>query len=506
MSIKQAGRCLGIDVVIFNTSAVNQKRRITEMDSAFLIQQKETHMLSWEKLLNPARLKDIHGGKELANSGVGRKEHERDYDRILFAAPTRRLADKTQVFPMEENDSVRNRLTHSHEVSNLARSIGIRLAFEHADEVFGQNHEALEVKRNVPAVLAAVGLAHDLGNPPFGHQGEEAIQQWFHDRNCSDNNIEDDFLNFDGNAQTFRLLTKLQVLHDKFGLNLTVSTLAALLKYPSIYGSDKFGRKKHGIFKSETDIITDVWEATGLNKGIRHPFAYIMEACDDIAYSVIDAEDTVKKGYASFYDLINHLENYEKNDASIKKVIAASLKNNNEFKEIPDISSNQLNDISMQMFRVHAISQMIPAAADTFRENIKKIMSGEINGDFELISQSNCSILCKATKDFDIRYGFRHRDVLKLELQGSNYIKNTMTMLWQGICNAEKFEDRKKKSDPFEKYVYGSISENYRRIYNQSDRSDYAKRQLLCDAISGMTESYLIKKHDEFKSLANEKK
>ena len=187
-------------------------------------------------------------------TGAGRTEFERDYDRILFATPTRRLADKTQVFPMEENDSIRTRLTHSHEVSNLARSIGVRLAFEHAEEVFGTDHEKLNVKRNVPSLLAAVGLAHDLGNPPFGHQGEIAMQQWFAEKFANEG-IDVDFSEFDGNAQTFRLLTRLQLLNDDFGLNLTVGTLAALIKYPSIYGSaNKGGFKKYGVFKSEAPI------------------------------------------------------------------------------------------------------------------------------------------------------------------------------------------------------------------------------------------------------------
>lgn len=268
-------------------------------------------MLTWQKLLNGIRRKELSGSSETMGTAVGRTELERDYDRILFATPTRRLADKTQVFPMEQHDSVRNRLTHSHEVSNLARSIGVRLAFTHAEEVFGDDHEKLNVKREIPSVLAAVGLAHDLGNPPFGHQGEVAMQQWFEKRSKLDPTVDfaSDFLSFDGNAQTFRLLTRLQVLNDKFGLNLAVGTLAALTKYPSVYGSgDMHGYKKHGIFRSESTIIEEVWRETGLKKGIRHPLAYVMEACDDIAYSVIDAEDTVKKGYASFYDLMDHLE------------------------------------------------------------------------------------------------------------------------------------------------------------------------------------------------------
>lgn len=122
------------------------------------------NMLNWAQLLNGLRRKDIHGQGSQTLSANGRIELERDYDRILFATPTRRMADKTQVFPLERNDSVRNRLTHSHEVSSLARSIGIRLAFDFREQVFSQ-HASRELERCVPALLAAIGLAHDLGNP-----------------------------------------------------------------------------------------------------------------------------------------------------------------------------------------------------------------------------------------------------------------------------------------------------------------------------------------------------
>lgn len=458
-------------------------------------------MLSWEKLLNPVRRKTLHGSDEIVGSGAGRREIERDYDRILFATPTRRLADKTQVYPMEENDSVRTRLTHSHEVSNLARSIGIRLAFEHAETIFGENHEKLQVKRDIPSMLAAAGLAHDLGNPPFGHQGELAMQQWFSEK--KDEEFDIDFLQFDGNAQTFRLLTRLQVLNDKFGLNLTIGTLAALIKYPSIYGSgSKGGFKKFGIFQSEEEIVREVWEHTGLSEGIRHPLAYIMEACDDIAYSVIDAEDTVKKGYASFYDLADFLESNASGDNVIKEVVAASRAKNSEFKN-ENLSSRELNDISMQMFRVIAISKMISAATDVFVKEHKKIMSGEIESGFEIIKNSSCSELCQVTKKFDLTHGFQHKDVLKLELKGSNYIKSMMTMLWKAVSNGES------RDHPFERYAFGAISENYRRVYRESlaaggqHKPNYAKAQLICDALSGMTESYLIKQHNELKSLEN---
>lgn len=471
-------------------------------------------MLAWTSLLSPERRKPKGISTGSIDIAVGRKEIERDYDRILFAAPTRRLADKTQVFPMEANDSVRTRLTHSHEVSNLARSIGVRLAFEHGREVFGDDHETLEVTRTVPALLAAIGLAHDLGNPPFGHQGEDSIQQWFfkqaqtiaaarHVAGSGESGerepfdprkyVEEDFLRFDGNAQTLRLLTRLQVLNDDYGLNLTVATLAALIKYPVVYGDGRSGYKKAGIFESEREIANDIWRRVGLTTGVRHPLTVVMEACDDIAYSVIDAEDTIKKGYASFHDLMDYISANSKGQASTEIVSAAKARNDEFRKE--NLSSRELNDISMQMFRAFAISRMVNAATKTFVENKSRLLSGDALPDFELIKVSDCGGFCKAVKDFDKQYGFRHRDVLELELRGHNYIHSMMDMIWSAVQEGDD------SSSPFDRFVYGSISENYRRVFEKTDRSDYAKRQLICDALSGMTETFLIKKHKQLRAL-----
>jgi dGTPase len=451
-------------------------------------------MLKWDKLLSPIRRKDLHGKRDSLGTTAKRTELERDYDRILFAGPTRRLADKTQVFPLEPNDSVRTRLTHSHEVSNLARSIGIRLAFDFPEQVFGKKHEQYGVKRNVPALLAATGLAHDLGNPPFGHQGELAIQQWFASK-YKGKRLAADFREFDGNAQTFRLLTRLQIINDQFGLNLTAATLAALVKYPSVYGSgNKHGFKKFGIFQSEESVIHDVWKLTGLGPGIRHPFAYVMEACDDIAYSIIDAEDTVKKGYASFYDLMDYLDSHSNDDGVVAEVVRRSREENTKLR-LHQLSSSELNDVSMQMFRVIAISIMVPAATEVFVQNVKKMMSGSIPQGFELIANSSSDTLCRVVKAFDRRYAFQHKDVLRLELKGNNYIREMMDMLWQAISTYPQTKE------PFEKFVFGSISENYRRIFANGRDTNYYRHQLLCDTVSGMTENYLISKYDEFRSL-----
>lgn len=302
--------------------------------------QENTDMEIWSRLLNDKRRKSSDDSKSKSKSkSRGKKETrteiERDYDRILFSTPVRRLADKTQVFPLDKNDSVRNRLTHSHEVSNIARSIGINLAFN-LNIASGVNNS----QRNIPALLAAAGLVHDLGNPPFGHQGEAAIQRWFkNNEKCVLGNEcyilnkqqKEDFLRFEGNAQAFRLVTRLQLINDSYGLDLTYATLAAMMKYPTRSNEvcqDHVAKKKHGFFVSEEYIVKDVHEKVGLDFGRRHAFAYIMEACDDIAYAVIDAEDSIKKGLASFFDLMGYLSDSEDELAKIiAKKVVRNIKN-----------------------------------------------------------------------------------------------------------------------------------------------------------------------------------
>jgi dGTPase len=234
--------------------------------------------LQWEKLLNCERRKDR--SKAQATKSIQhvkavehRTELERDHDRILFSTPVRRMQDKTQVFPLDPHDSVRTRLTHSHEVANMARSFGTALVYAYPGKI--SFPEDVSAARNVPALLEAIGLAHDLGNPPFGHQGETAIRSWMKARSERDDdffaNITEaaqraDFLEFEGNAQAFRLLTRLQIVNDDFGLNMTYAFLAALMKYPS--PSDRIdekvqARKKFNFFQSEAEIADEVWSVTG---------------------------------------------------------------------------------------------------------------------------------------------------------------------------------------------------------------------------------------------------
>jgi len=444
--------------------------------------------MDWEKLMSAARRKDMHGdkGKPL-NAGGDRTEIERDYDRVLFSTPVRRLADKTQVFPLEKNDSVRTRLTHSHEVSNIARSIGVALAHRE-----GSQFSSVSYQRDLPSILATVGLAHDIGNPPFGHQGEYAIGDWFKKNglavfkflDCDHLNLPPevklrmrlDFEKFEGNAQALRVLTKLQIMNDNFGLNLTCGALAALMKYPGTsekQDKSNIATKKFGCFHSELDVVDDVWKETGLKEGMSHPLTFLMEASDDIAYSVLDVEDAVKKGLISYRDLITHLEvgadGEAETDALIRDVCKRADAQHKKHKDAK-LSPNEVNDLSTQMFRVFAIGNMVSSAIAAFIEKQSDIEAGDLKED--LISVSSAALLCKKLKGFAFANAYKHRSVLELELEGHKVIHSIMDMLWPAIVSrGDPVKDTKgHPGTPFEKYAYGRISENYRRVFENPNQ------------------------------------
>ncbi|EOI3514304.1 hypothetical protein ACOJBQ_001485 [Cronobacter muytjensii] len=255
-----------------------------------------------------------------------------------------------------------------------------------------------------------------------------------------------------------------------------------------------------------------------------------MEACDDIAYSVLDAEDTVKKGLASYHDLMNFLRCWESHsgnandnaDPLIAEVIKSTQEKNESYRhKLKELSPAELNDLNMQMFRVNATSALINSVVQAFAQHIETLMRYDCLWT-DLIGQSSGAQLCKALKEFDRTRGYRHRSVLELELRGSNHIQGVMDMLWVGIhghkTRAE--QDREKRlqrtdvtfsgrasydSDtPFGRFAYGRISENYRRVFEDPNNTLpvlYKEAQLLADAVSGMTDSYLMDLHDELKSL-----
>ena len=258
--------------------------------------------MNWDQLLSKTRLRRV-----TAAPPVGRNEFQRDRDRIVFSYAFRRLADKTQVHPLSKNDHVRTRLTHSIEVASVGRSLGY-LVGQVIVPRHGLESQAFTAD-HFGYIVEAACLAHDLGNPPFGHSGEAAISKWFKDDAKAGKLLEKlsdqqkkDFLSFEGNAQGFRIITNLENYHHDGGLQLTHAVLGAFTKYPcsSCFSksTNHVGCKKNGFFAAEHKYFADVAEGTGIQPvdnsrkaWFRHPLAFLTEAADDICYIIADLED-----------------------------------------------------------------------------------------------------------------------------------------------------------------------------------------------------------------------
>lgn len=469
-----------------------------------------------EKLFNSTRLSNS-AGSEQSQSGDSRTPFEHDYDRILFSAPVRRLADKTQVFPMERNDSVRTRLTHSHEVGNLCRSFATQLKRRKPD-VFGE----IRFADDAITIASAVGLAHDLGNPPFGHQGESTIQRWFKQKQeifVGKKGSEafeltsaqkTDLLAWEGNAQAIRLLSRLQVSKGRHGLDLTSGTLAALMKYTvqsTDRGEDHPAKKKFGYFQADKENALRILYNVGLEPGKRHPIAYIMEACDDIAYSVIDIEDAIKKGIVSINDVIMaiyHVKGFE----DLSKRLDDKVK---EVREL-DRSPSEVNDIGAQYYRTFCIREMVISAIDGYIANISAISAGTF--DSALIKKSTCAPLCAALKDFAFTHAYSSAPVKEIELRGDNLIHGLMDYFWRAIC--EHASSGEVEKTPFGEFVFSHISKNYVRCFEDSVAGSqssgsladvrYHELLLMTDMISGMTETFAVDLYEKFVRLDDRRK
>jgi dGTPase len=429
-----------------------------------------------------------------------RNEFERDYDRLLFSAPVRRLADKTQVFPLEEHDSVRTRLTHSLEVSNLARSLGLAIARR-----LGPRLNLADADRLLSSILASAALVHDIGNPPFGHQGEVAIQSWFANHpdvlSGVDSDKRQDFLRFEGNAQALRILMRLQILDDDTGLNLTYATLAVLMKY-TVAAHEAVGKtarqaalRKPGYFFSEAEVVQQIRAECKLGPRQRHPLTFVVEACDDIAYATVDAEDAVKKGLASLPDLVAHLK-VDGPDPVVDEVIDYCNKEQEKARHTKLVPS-ELNDILMQKFRTFAIGKMVPIVRDSFMQHLERIENAELEGD--LIDNSPASELRRRLKEFDGQVAYAYRGVIRVEAQGERVIHALMSELWSALSTKPGARTSRMK------YAMSRVSKNYLRVYDHAIGrvgEDYARAQLLADMIAGMTDGFAVALHKDFEELS----
>ena len=401
------------------------------------------YIIDWDKYLSSERYRSKSEFKDhftKASDEDRRNAFESDFGRVAFSSAIRRMHDKAQVMPLTTGDSVHTRLTHSIEVMSIAYSLGISLCRDKDFiEVYGKD-KAMELERTIPMILKTAAFVHDIGNPPFGHFGETIIQNYFKEylkkRIVTDKQALD-FTCFDGNAEGFRILTRLQYIGDLSGLNLTYATLAAYSKYPNDNTPDKsyIGRKKHGVFTSESDIFYKMVEACHMrtedNKIKRHPLSFLVEAADSISYSIMDIEDGLTMGWYSFDYIIESLDRYLKKetdnqDYSILKVIGLDF----------DKKGIDKNDEKRKMcdFRVAITRYLVNLAISKFKTNLEKIDKGEYSK--ELIEDGDK--VSKALQDFAAKNIFPRYEIEQIELTGNSVIKGLLNILLDCAFNQDK--------------------------------------------------------------------
>lgn len=457
--------------------------------------------MDWKTLLNPNRARQTSTPEDV------RDQFERDYDRSVFSTPVKRLQDKAQVFPLEPHDAIRTRLTHSLEVSSVARGLARRAC----KWLLQQKVIASDMDRSIEAIAGTCGLIHDLGNPPFGHSGENAIREWF-GRRFPGAELDEkltpelarDFKLFEGNAQTLRLVTKLQVLADFNGLNLTYGTLSALCKYTAsaTEANDKHAdhsRRKPGYFASELWQVETIRGQTGTGPA-RNPITFLVEAADDIVYSVADIEDGIKKGILTWPKLRELLQAAQDGPAAsdvkdLLKTKAAILKagRSEEPTHLPD-------DLHGTAFRTAAILALVKSCDAAFQKHYQAIMGGTFIGD--LVSVSDAAPLVELLKKIGREQIYCTNSNLKLELMGRRVIQDLMDVFWEG---AEKLPmtDSPVKTKDFAGKAGALLSANYRKVFVHFAHEDktlpelYHRFQLLTDYICGMTDTFAKRLHGE---------
>ena len=426
--------------------------------------------MNWTTLLCDDRIRSY---KKSSSTDL-RTEFEKDYHRIIGSASFRRLQDKTQVFPLDRSDFVRTRLTHSLEVSSLAKSLGQNISesirVNVKDDTFLPEHKAA-----VCDILQCAGLIHDIGNPPFGHFGETSIQDWFKQNlgrlTFKGQAISDmlkpqmlqDFYHFEGNTQAFRVVTRLHFLVDEHGMNLTKALLGTIIKYPvSSLGIDKksgnIRTKKMGYFYADKDNFEDVQRSAG-TFGMRHPLTFLLEAADDIAYKTADIEDAVKKGCISYERLLQELRGFrpEQQTEQYRRIVSWLEE---RFGKGVQRDYSRPDLYAVQNWVISAQGQMIAGVTDCFTANYGAIMDGSYGKD--MFAGTGVELLMDALGDIAFRYAFDTRPILKLEIAA----QTIFSFLLERFVDAVIPWDTDLPMTQVQNKMVSLISDNYKKIYS----------------------------------------
>lgn len=430
-----------------------------------------TTVMNWPQLLSAARFGEEE--KEFHGTEFGRTPFDKDYDRIIFSPSFRRLDRKTQVHPLVDNDLVHSRLTHSLEVGCVGRSLGTRVG--HA--IAASLPQGLNAN-DVGSLVQAACLAHDIGNPPFGHTGEDAIRHWFRDP-VNAHFLEGlsplekaDLQTFEGNAQGFRLVTQVESHREQGGMRLTYGTLGAFLKYPWTVDYVQNGQaKKFGCYQTELKILRQVAEQLGLieldsNCWARHPLVYLLEAADDICYGLIDLEDGIEMG----------LLRYEEVEALLLPVLVENYDLHAELEHV-DTPRRRL-----QILRGMVMEVLVTAVSEAFIKHEQQLLRGELEGD--LIDYCSPSVRAVVANAKDVARKKIFRDYRKLTVEIGSY--STLGTLLEATLSAV----REHVLDGEATFRNQRVLELLGRSAPQGNWSLYQAYMRAIDFISGMTDNY----------------
>ncbi|HKP31945.1 MAG TPA: dNTP triphosphohydrolase [Chitinophagaceae bacterium] len=440
-------------------------------------------------------------GSEKSSLGP-RSGFQRDFDRLIFSSPFRRLQNKTQVFPLPGIAFVHNRLTHSLEVASVGRSLGQMTGREIAQQ-YKSNEEVYEFyKYELSNVVGAACIAHDVGNPAFGHSGEKAIATYFIenaeekiDQSTLSSYFNDrewkDITNFEGNANALRILTHSFKGRFKGGLGLTYTTIAAMLKYPceSLAVNKSFKhRSKYGFFQTEKEVVKAIADELGLIQEKddpiiykRHPFVYLVEAADDICYSIIDMEDaqrlkiiSTERVREAFFDVLRSINRKEENLDRIRSNYAA----------IGDINEG------IAYLRAKTINALTMQAAEVFLDNKENILAGNYNNSLVDHIEEQCGAL-KEVKTISKNEIYNHPIVMQIEIAGYNVMSDLLQLFIPALLrNKPSHKDQK---------ILNLFPDQFTE-YKETD-SKYLRVMSALDFLSGMTDVFATEIYRRLKGI-----
>lgn len=438
--------------------------------------------MNWNELISSRRL---GSGPAVKKADLyNRTQFQRDYDRIIFSSPFRRMQNKTQVFPLPGSIFVHNRLTHSLEVASVGRSLGNIWAEKLLDA--GETNPLIP---ELGAVVSSACLAHDMGNPPFGHAGEEAISSYF--KKGKGQNLEvvlkpeewNDFVYFDGNANAFRLLSHQFNGRRLGGFALTYTTLASIVKYP--FESIGVTRSKFGFFQSEKGIYLDIARELGIKqlekeplKFVRHPLVFLVEAADDICYQVMDLEDAHKLKILSYEQTRDLFLNFY--DPEGDKELLQKIKDT--FKAVADPNER------IAYLRAGVINRLVHECIAVFEVRQEEIFEGTFQKSLISQIQGFSKVAMKEIQSLSIQKIYKHQSVIEIEISGYQIIGTLLETFIEAILSPE---------EGYSKRLLSLMPQQYRGDH----QTTYEKVQSVVDFVSGMTDLYALDLFQKIKGM-----